>query len=294
MRRSDSNSNKNNCKRRPPPPIIRDDDDVIASRTRRKKTVLAAKWDIPTPIIIQVIIWLNQDDLMNLSLVSKQSHNIIANEPGNENKIHPVFEISGSSVTALCQNLQNHFLNKETKNKLQRYQIMRFKDTSKFKNDEYISISELEEIAKNVQMNGITLLDLSSSPIQSFTGYIIDILPILLPKLREVNFSNTRVNTNPILGKVSKNCRLLEIVTSNNNGYDTFLSGLTMKKASKNSLKEIHMNNSNFAIWWITDRFAALNNHQDIFIFYKCCKFLERVSIRNIKYGMGFEDYDDD
>ena len=45
---------------------------------------------------------------------------------------------------------------------------MRFKDLSKFDNDEYDSENEeykstsrLEDIAKNVQMNGITLLDLS-------------------------------------------------------------------------------------------------------------------------------------
>ena len=84
-------------------------------------------------------------------------------------------------------------MNKKTAKKLQRYQIMRFKDLSKFDNDEYDSENEeykstsgLEEMAKNVQMNGITLLDLSSSPIQPFSSYIIDILLIILPKLRYV------------------------------------------------------------------------------------------------------------
>jgi hypothetical protein len=52
---------------------------------------------IPTPIIIIIIIiiqivnWLDQESLMKLSLVSKQLHDIICNEPGNEKKMHPVF-----------------------------------------------------------------------------------------------------------------------------------------------------------------------------------------------------------
>jgi hypothetical protein len=105
---------------------------------------------------------------------------------------------------------------------------MRFKDLSKFDNDEYDSENEeykstsgLEEMAKNVQMNGITLLDLSSSPIQPFSGYIIDILLIALPNLREVDFSNRCVTTYPILGQCLDNCPPLEIVTSNNSGFVT-------------------------------------------------------------------------
>jgi hypothetical protein len=74
--------------------------DIIAGRTRCKTTALtlAAQWDIPTPIIIIIIIiiiqivnWLDQESLMKLSLVSKQLHDIICNEPGNEKKMHPVF-----------------------------------------------------------------------------------------------------------------------------------------------------------------------------------------------------------
>ena len=67
------NSNNKYLKRRPSPSMI-GDDDSIASRTRsRKKTasLVAMKWDIPTTIIIQIINWLNQDDFINLSLVSK-------------------------------------------------------------------------------------------------------------------------------------------------------------------------------------------------------------------------------
>ena len=134
-------------------------------------------------------------------------------------------------------------------------------------------------------MNGITsLLDLSSNPIQPFSSYIIDILLIILPKLRYVNFSNRCVTTYPILGQFLDNCPPLEIVTSNNNGSHTYLSGLAMK--TSNNLKEIHMDNSNFIILWNKDRFANLNKHQDVFIFHECCKALEHVSIRNIKHDI--------
>jgi hypothetical protein len=93
---------------------------------------MTAKWDIPTPIIIQVASWLDQDSLMNLSIVSKQLHNIICNEPGNKNKSIPVFEVSGNSIYRLLCNLRDHFLNKDTANKLQCYPIMRVKDVQKF------------------------------------------------------------------------------------------------------------------------------------------------------------------
>jgi len=69
---------------------------------------------------------------MNLSIVSKQLHNIICNEPGNKNKSIPVFEVSGNSICRLLCNIRDHFLNKDTANKLQCYPIMRVKDVHKF------------------------------------------------------------------------------------------------------------------------------------------------------------------
>ena len=70
------------------------------------------RWDLLlTPIIIEIISWLDQESLMNLSLVSKQLYNIIRNEPGNKNKIIPVFEVSGSLEQTFFHNLHDHFLN---------------------------------------------------------------------------------------------------------------------------------------------------------------------------------------
>ena len=281
---------KNNTKKRPPtpflPPSIIVGDDSIAGRTRRQKRAIASKWDLQTPIIIEIISWLDQESLMNLSLVSKQLHDIIAttnDKPGNKNKIRPVFEVSGSSTLKFYQNLHNHFLNKETKNKLQRYQIMRFKDLSKFKSGSF-ELRRMEEI----QMNGITSLYLSSSSSRDKTdGCLLRTLPNILPKLQELDFSNI-CYIPMILEHFSKRCPLLEKVTSNNwNHYR--VCGIEMQ-ASKN-LKEININNSKFIVY--NREISDLNNYPDIFMFHHCCKVLERVSIRNMHF-INYNVFDDD
>ena len=45
-----SNNKKNKCRNKCPPPI-----DVIASRTPGQKRVIAAKWDLQSPIFIEII-----------------------------------------------------------------------------------------------------------------------------------------------------------------------------------------------------------------------------------------------
>jgi hypothetical protein len=119
---------------------------------------------------------------MNLSLVSKQLRNIIANEPGNKNsRIIPVFEVSGNSALTFFQNLRDHFLNKKTKKKLQSYRIMRFNDVDQFVNDcEFLW--ELELIVGNVQLDGIAVLDLSTTSRRhdyNYTKCFLYILPII-------------------------------------------------------------------------------------------------------------------
>ncbi|OEU10322.1 hypothetical protein FRACYDRAFT_247292 [Fragilariopsis cylindrus CCMP1102] len=251
MRRANTN-NKNNRNR---------NRNRNRRRTRRQKIAIASKWDLlQTPIIIEVISWLDQESLMNLSLVSKQLHDIIAttnDEPGNKNKIRPVFEVSGCSALKFCQNLQKYFLNKETKNKLQRYQIMRFKDSSKFQGDQQ-SKNKLREMVKNVQMNGITSLYLSSSSSRFMIGNdLLLTLPNIFPKLQELDLSNVRNNGPLILEQFLNTCPLLEKVTSNND--------------------------------WNHFRISSCS----IFV----ARVLERVSIRNMNwkfYFRGDDDYDEE
>jgi hypothetical protein len=294
MRRSNNNKNTNRKRRPPPPSIIGGDDDVIASRTRCKRRSMVAKWDLQTPIIIEIVGRLDQESLMNLSLVSKQLHDIIANEPGNKNKIIPVFEISINSKERLFQNLRGYFLNKKTAKKLQSYQIMRFNDLSKIETEIELAYStlrtrELQQIVFNVQMYGITSLDLSLPFPTSYTNSILITTYALadsFPNLREADFSNTGVD-NECLRRFSENCPLLEKITIHNNDAGIGMWGYAMK--ASNNLKEIHMDNSKFHIWnKIT--ISDLNNHQDIFMFHECCKALERFSVRNIKYRYVSDD----
>jgi hypothetical protein len=291
------NRSRNNRKRRPsflPPSIV--GDDSIAGRTRRQKRAIASKWDLQTSIILEIISWLDQDSLMNLSLVSKQLLDIITtDEPGNKNKIIPVFEFAGTSPVRLYQNLRHHSKNKKTKKKLQAYTIMRFKDLNKCNGDAGGSTDytyfELSGIMKNIHLNGITLLDFSSiSPNTEHnrdTFWLPYTLPHILPKLREVNFSNTCIEGN-ILSNFSKFCPLLEKVTSNNsNNIAVDGDDMCDKFGAQHSivLKEMYMDNTVFIpIFYYRDKFDDLNNHQDVFIFHKCCKAIERLSIRNAEY----------
>jgi hypothetical protein len=260
-----NNNNKKNRKRRTSSNStpLHIEDDVIASRTRRQKKAIASKWDIQTPIIIEIISWINQDDLMNLSLVSKQLHNIIRNEPGNKNKIIPVFEVRVSSFLKLFQNLSRHLLDKKTKKKLQSYRIMVVNNVERFApNSE--EIDQVQQIAKNVQMNGITSLYFSLS---SGGGQSIDrnlyLLSKISPGLCEVDFSDISV-TNSIL--------------------EEFLDGHCMRFS--NNLKEIIIDNACFFCErFVINGISNLNNNQEIFLFHKCCKAIERVSIRNAGFA---------
>ena len=289
---NNTNNNRKNRKRPHPTPIIIDN--VIATRTRRKLKEIASKWDLETPIIIEVISWLDQDSLMNLSLVSKQLNDIIcATEPGNKNKIIPVFEVAGTSAGILFQNLLHHFKNKKTKKKLQDYTIMRFKDSNKCDDDQAggstdYTYSELTRIVKNIHFNGITLLDFSSlSPNTTYSSdmfFLPHSLPHILPKLREVNFSNTYIDGR-ILSSFSRFCPLLEIVTSNE-AKNIALDGDHMLGEARHSnvLKEMYIDNTVFLpISYYREKFDDLNDHPEIFIFHKCCKAIERVSIRNAR-----------
>ena len=281
---------------------------IQCQSAQQQAMAMAAVWDT-VPISIEIISNLDQESLMNLSLVSKQLHDIITNEPGNENKIIPVFEVSGSSALKFYQNLQHQCLNKETKNKLQHCQIMRFKDISKFKGDQQ-SDSKLRrmvrnihwgkkptcvsgrllEIAEDIQMDGITSSYLSSSIFKNKNqNSLLYTLPNILPKLLKVDFSNAAFGQS-ILEEFSFKCPLLERVTSNNKWNDYSGSGFDFR-ASKN-LKEININNACFSVYGreITD----LNNHHEIFMFHRCCKALERVSIRNMKFEDRFSYNNDD
>jgi hypothetical protein len=230
MKRGNSkNKNNNDNRKRPPPPPPPPLPGVIASRTRRQKRAIESKWDIPIPIIIQIISWLDQDSLMDLSLVSKQLRDIICNEPGNKNRIIPVLEVSGSSVEILLSNLRDYYLNNKTKIKLEQYHIMTFKDVDKFIVGES-SHELLEQIVKDLRMDGILTLDLSlqyddSRLLDYADNAFLYYFTKIFQNLQELVVSNVEIGLNSFL----ENCPLLEKVTSNNNYYGVFLAGSNIK-----------------------------------------------------------------
>jgi hypothetical protein len=247
-----------------------------SQRRRQKKAKTTYFWNLqlPVPVIIKTISWLDQESLVNLSFVSIKFNDIIAgNEPGNKNKIIPVFEVK-TSLGTLFENLRVYFMNKKTRNKLQSYVIMRVKGLDKFQDLN-------NQIAKDIQMNGITSLDLSSGS-RGTTASLISALFSMLPNLRQVDISSKEISLRYILKELFRSCPSLEKLTMHNStGF--CLSAFGMGFPS--NIKEIYIDNSYFDAYENDElvRMADLNNHQDTFMFQYCCNALERVSIRNMK-----------
>jgi hypothetical protein len=288
---------RNNNKKRPPPPS-QPSIDIAGSKMRSKNRAVGTKkkWDdLPNPILIGIFNWLDQESLMNLTLVSKQLHKIIAaNGPGIENKIIPVFEVSGSSTQRFFQILRNNFFNEEIKNKLQYYPHMKLNNIHEF---DRIPVHEMQQMTRDVRMDWITSLDISSP---SPCPRIATMFPLSyflsnnLPKLREIDFSKAGIIL-PIY--IAKSSPLLEKITANKLVDCPFsLIGNDMRFC--NNLKEIYMDHSIFFYVGKKEesKISDLNNHHDIFMFRHCCKALERVSIRNIQYRnvLGDDDEDED
>jgi len=288
---SRATSSQNNRKRRP---LSGDANSDIARRTRRHTNLSTtiAKWDITKPIILQIISWLDQESLMNMSVVSKQLYNVICTEPGNENKITPVFVVRCKSIQKFVNNFLNYFLDKKTKAKLQKYRIMRFNAPYAFEIEDVNTdqFDKLKLILKhnNIEMSGITSLEFISSWSSNrgrarVPNNLPCILRMILPKLTEMDFSNALGYSNGIFTELFQ-CPLLNKVISNNNNDGVHLNGSGLK--STKNLKEIHMNNTIFHCTPYTTKykFSRLKTHPEVFIFHECCKYLERVSVRNMKF----------
>jgi predicted RNase H-like HicB family nuclease len=139
------------------------------------------------------------------------------NEPGNENKLISCIRFSGSSATTFACHLRNHFLNNETKKKFQSYHIMRFKDVDNCVHDGE-TFQELKQIVENIQMNGITSLKFSlPSPRRCIDFQLVYILPYILPKLREVDFSNKDVMTSGLFMNFQINALIWKTFFGNSN-----------------------------------------------------------------------------
>jgi hypothetical protein len=260
--------------------------------------LLSPLLDLPIDLRVTIFNMLGQqtqEELTNLTLVSKQVYED-CKQHGIEWKIIPTIEITptyqqNDSIRgiSLMQNLTRHLLNNETNEKLQCYSHLKIKNLDSL----YVEYNgqhndELFEIARGIQLDGILSLDISSLFASTIchTNSFPYALSNILPNLHEINISNMCLFIGS-LSKISRNCPLIEKVMWNNikDVSHVYLNGYGMHRC--NNLKEIHMNDSAFycmntrvkeEISNLTD--PAFSNR---FIFHRCCKTLERVSIRNAK-----------
>ena len=155
------------------------------------------------------------------------------------------------------------------------------------------------ETRNKVRITGITSLDLDGFSFTDRTtalsaNILLSIFPFILPRLREVNLSYMPVSGRNLL-YFSKHCPLLEKITLNNSflfildpgtlndnwGFKAFsLNGSDMRHS--NNLKEINLDSSRFKCDGLyRNAIEDLNDHPKVCMFHRCCKALERVSIRN-------------
>lgn len=257
---------------------------------------------LPTPIRVYILNYLGetQEELRNLTLLSKQV-NKDCKRPGIEWEIIPLFDLSplqnilygGGSTENFLHNLDQYQRDNDTSRKLQRYCHMIVNNIHQFD----IGHTCYQHRNNNIRMYGIESLDISSSSSQTTKqSHILAIaLSYLLPNLLEINLTNTSFSTY-VVRSFSENCPRLEKVTWNGNNIrhedkidnNFFMNGISMKN-SENSLKEIVMDDSSFNCHPLfrAEVMSDLNNHPNIFLFHRCCKSLERVSIRNARYTDG-------
>ncbi|OEU10408.1 hypothetical protein FRACYDRAFT_263880 [Fragilariopsis cylindrus CCMP1102] len=238
------------------------------------------------------------DELITLTLVSKQV-NKACKQPGIEWKIIPTFEIrprpQGASTLAFLQQLC-HYLN--TRRYHISYTHMRVYDVHKITRSSGQSEDELLEedqeddqafadITKSYPSNpfySILSLDISLAKPIIVPMFLPNILTNILPNLREINLSN--ISTNVSLQHLLNNIPHLEKLTWNNiidytDDQDARLCGWNMREAK--NLKEIIMDDFKFSRMPMP--MSMINNTRNVFIFFRCSKALERVSIRNMKWN---------
>jgi hypothetical protein len=267
-----------------------------SSSSKRDEGMQESLISLPVSVRVSILNHLGeaQDELVNLTLVSKQMYKD-CKSPGIEWKIIPTIEFSASQEEGggSCRKLFQILYQNQTNKKFQRYRHMRINEIHKFDSFFY---DEMKNITKDVRIEGILSLTLSLQ-YQSTRKRVLGAdeglpctLSKILPKLIELDFSDYKSLTFVTLLHYSKNCSFLEKITCHNIKKDSGvgLDGNGMDYAK--NLKEIYMDSSVFCYNSLVFRcfnnqmLDDLNNHHNIFIFHKCCKSLERVSIKNAKY----------
>jgi hypothetical protein len=250
---------------------------------------------LPTPLRVSIFNYLGetQDELIDLILVSKDLHED-CKRPGIEWKIIPTIVVGAQKqqgfnsfrIQVLIQKYAHNLSDKETNQKFQRYSHMRVNDVHKFTS--VLLREDVAQMTRNVRIEGIISVDLSSLPGIYASNYLPLALSNVLPNLRELDLSNTPFSWETT-EEYSKKCRFLEKITCHNIEKDSYVTFDGDEMQSAKNLKEIYMDSSVFCYYdsGEKDMMIDLNTttYNSYFIFYHCCKMLERVSIRNARFG---------
>lgn len=226
--------------------------------------------------------------------MSKYFLDIVRNNNGNEINLLPLLELSCSSESGA--NLQEllHRLYLE-RNKLQRYVEVKIIDVHKFgtTDDDWKALKAIL-IDLPLQLTGVVSLDMSlpPSPVDQLPGALGSTLALvlasILPNLREVNLSNTKLCCEP-LQELTETCPRLEKITWNNIDRDFGVSIDGEHMMSATNLKELYMDDAVFCGPFpsILSDMENDDYRSKMFLFHMCSTVLERVSIKNVAYGYG-------
>jgi hypothetical protein len=257
-----------------------------------------------------ILMFLDQNDLVSLTLVSKEFHNII------QNRIVPVYEISPrlyGSAYSLISKLCFNSLYKETK--FRRYHHIKIDEYLEDIDEEINSISmrKLELITNDIRINWVTSLDMSLPNDDDDDDDDVDnieeekgrrtfhcipiIITRLFPNLKELNISNIIFDASLSIDYYSimfSYSSYLKTIIWNHSKNNICISGINFRNhaSSKkdNHLKEIILDDSVFiaTTTFLSEATSDLPHHKSKFIFFECSSTessqLERLSIRNAYY----------
>jgi hypothetical protein len=255
-----------------------------------------------------ILMFLDRDDLISLTLVSKEFYNVISNkQPGNnniiiQNRIVPIYVISPrlyGSAYSLISKLCFNALHKETK--FRRYRHIKIDEYLEDIDEEIdtISINNLEFITNNIHLDWVTSLDMSLSNVvdddddddddDDVDNYHIEeekgrrrtfnCIPIvitrLLPNLKELNISNIIFDESIDYSIMFSYSSYLERIIWNHSKKNICLSGVNFRHAAGNNhLRELILDDTYFIIMsttaFLSEATSDLPQYETKFIFNEC------------------------
>ena len=281
--------------------------------------------ELPKPALIHVFNYLTNDELMNVSVVSKLEHKIICGDdddnhtigddndrcgPGMETQIIPRIEFSPRKIKVITETNYHykyfpardtgrrvdrmvHKLNqRRTRNAIvfQRYRVLKIIDFHRFG---YRDKEELERIARTMPLLGIVSFDISLSHYIKLDDVgVYHMYLLFLPNLKSINLTNIGFQYNALGKSFARNCPRLEKITWNGfNFCDSQISLNGRDMEDLNHLKEIYMDDCVFDNAEDGQAIWDMHGNPNIFIFRKCSTSLERVSIKNAREWYIYGNY---